>query len=114
MAVSAFVSALSLLWRFVEFHDHGCDGPVRFQINRAKDGRVTFTDTRDGTTGIAGTTGIWGTLAPLRPERPRSMTPTAFKREAARLVGMDTAEQILVAITQGDCFSTKKTQMQDT
>ena len=38
---------------------------------------------------------------------PRSLTPTAFKREISRLVGIETAEQILREVTQGVFFSSK-------
>ena len=69
---------------FVEF-----DGPagerIRFRVNLLKNGRFTFSDPREQTTGTAGTTGMWGTLPrpgwPGRDRWPRR----AFKLEAARL-----------------------------
>jgi hypothetical protein len=45
--------------------------------------------------GTLGTTGLWGTLPPLRAAGTRSLTPTAFKIEAARFVGAERAEEIV-------------------
>ncbi len=96
--------------RFVEVHHGGCE-PVRFRIHRRKNGQITFTDRRECETGTGGTTGLWGTLPPMPAGLPRSLTPTAFKAELGRLVGIETAEQVIREITQDDFFSTKKRQM---
>jgi hypothetical protein len=87
----------------VEVFREGCE-PVRFRINYPKSGGITFTDTPECETGIAGTTGLWGTRPPMRVARPRSLTPNAFKVEAARLIGKERAEQILLELRQ-DHFS---------
>jgi hypothetical protein len=92
------VVLLSVWSCFVEIFRPEC-GRVLFRVNHTKSGRITFTDKRDCQTGIAGTTGISGTRPPLRVPRPRSLTPTAFKVEAARLVGRERAEQLLPEIT---------------
>jgi hypothetical protein len=79
---------------FVEFSRAGGDR-LRFRVNPTREGRLTFSDPRDREAGTAGTTGIWGTRPALRAARPRSLTPTAFKVEAARFVGAERAEQIV-------------------
>ena len=102
-ALEDFVVPLS---RFVEIHREGCE-PLRFRINCHKSGHITFTDSRECETGTGGTTGLWGTLPPMEAGLPRSLTPTAFKAELSRLVGIETAEQVIREITQDDFFSTK-------
>ncbi len=102
-ALKDFVLTLS---RFVEIHRDGFE-PVRFRINRHKSGHITFTDRRECETGIGGTTGRWGTLPPMEAGLPRSLTPNAFKAELSRLVGIETAEQVIREITQGDFFRPK-------
>ncbi len=98
------------VWLYVvEVFRPGCES-VWFHANRTKSGGITFTDTRDGKTGIAGTTGLWNNLPPIRPERRRSMTPNAFKVEVARFVGMERAEQIVQEIMQDEFFSTDQRQ----
>ncbi len=82
---------------FVDFHREGCES-VRFRVNRRKDGRFTLSDPRGKDSGTAGTTGLWGTIPPMRAARPRSLTPTAFKVEAARFVGKALAEEITVQL----------------
>ncbi len=94
---------------FVEVFRPKCKS-VWFRVNRTKSGGITFTDTRDGRTGIAGTTGLWNNLPPIRPERRRSMTSNAFKVEVARFVGMERAEQIVQEIMQDEFFSTDQRQ----
>ncbi len=98
-----FIERFAVRSQVVEFFRPGRE-PVRFRLNRNKSGQITFTDTREGKMGIAGTTGIWGTRPPPKLHRPRSMTPTAFKVEAARFVGMERAEEILREITQEMIF----------
>ena len=58
---------------------------IRFRVNRRDGRRLSFTDPRERTAGTAGTTGLWGTRPALRADRPRALTPTAFKAEVARL-----------------------------
>ncbi len=93
------IELMTVWYRVVDFV-RSADERVRFRVNRDRSGRVTFTDTRERKTGIAGVTGIWGTLPPPRPIRPRSMTPTAFKLEAARFVGAEKAEEIARQLTE--------------
>ncbi len=95
--------------RFVEIHRERY-GPVRFRIHRRKNGQITFTDRRECETGSGGTTGRWGTLPPMQAGVPRSLTPTAFRAELGRLVGIETAEQVIREIMRGDFFSTDKRQ----
>ncbi len=104
-AVFRPVKEITVWSNVVEIFRPGCES-VRFRVNRSKSGQITFTDTRDGKTGIAGTTGMWGTRPPMRPSRPRSITPNAFKVEAARFVGMERAEELLREIMQSDFFAT--------
>ena len=102
-AFKKMVKETTVWSKFVEIFRPGCE-PVRFRVNRTKGGEITFTDTREGKTGIVGTTGLWGTRPPMRTSRPRSITPSAFKIEAARFVGMERAEEILREIMQDDFF----------
>jgi hypothetical protein len=88
---------------FIRFDRAGRE-PIRFRVNPSKDGRLTFSDPRGRNAGTAGTTGIWGTLPPLPVSRPRSLSPTAFKREAARFIGEARASQIVDEITNHDFF----------
>jgi hypothetical protein len=91
---------------YVAFLHRGVER-MGFRVNPLKDGRFTFSDPRERETGVAGTTGIWGTLPPMRPARPRSLTPTAFKVEAARFVGKERADQIVLEIRNSDFFRAK-------
>jgi hypothetical protein len=109
-ASAATVELLRVWSCFVEIFRPGC-GRVLFRVNRTKSGGITFSDSWDCQTGIAGTTGLWGTRPPLRIPRPRSLTPNAFKLEAARLVGKERAEQILLEIKQDEFFSSNLRQM---
>jgi hypothetical protein len=68
---------------------------ICFRVNRRDGRRLSFTDPRERTAGTAGTTGLWGTRPALRADRPRALTPTAFKAEVARLIGADRAEEIV-------------------
>ena len=88
---------VSAIGCFVDFTRPGCEG-IRFRVNHRKDGRFTFSDPRGRDAGTAGTTGLWGTRPPMRASRPRSLTPNAFKAEAARLAGEQKAEQIVLEI----------------
>ena len=88
----------------VEFARPGIK-PIRFRVNRRKDGTFTFSDPRGRHSGIVGTTGIWGTRPPLRVVRPRSLTPTAFKVQAARYVGKERADEIVRQVVNHEFFS---------
>jgi hypothetical protein len=68
---------------------------VRFRVKYLANGYLTISDARDQNAGTAGTTGIWGTLPTARAPRPRSMTPTAFLREASRFIGTRKAEELV-------------------
>jgi hypothetical protein len=68
---------------------------IRFRVNRRKGRSLTFTDPREQWTGTAGTRGPWGTLPEQPPGKPRSLTPTAFREEVARLIGAERAEEIV-------------------
>jgi hypothetical protein len=89
---------------FIRFARAGVE-PIRFRVNPLKDGHFTFSDPRGRNSGTAGTTGIWGTLPPLPVPRPRSLSPTAFRLEAARMVGDARACQILDEVLNHQFFS---------
>ncbi len=88
---------VSVIGCFVDFTRPGCER-IRFRVNRRKDGRFTFSDPRGRDAGTGGTTALWGTRPPIKASRPRSLTPNAFKAEAARLAGAQKAEQIILEI----------------
>jgi len=88
----------------VEFSRTGSK-PIRFRVNPRKDGTFTFSDPRGRDAGTGGTTGIWGTRPALRPLRPRSLTPTAFKVEAARFVGTERADEIVRQVVSHEFFA---------
>jgi hypothetical protein len=88
----------------VEFSRPGCE-PIRFRVNPLKDGRFTFSDPRGRDAGTGGTTGLWGTRPALRQLRPRSLTPSAFKAEAARFVGKERADEIVRQVVSHEFFS---------
>ena len=87
----------------VEFSRRGIK-PIRFRVNPRNDGTFTFSDPRGRDSGIAGTTGIWGTRPALRVVRPRSLTPTAFKVQAARYVGKERADEIVRQVVNHEFF----------
>jgi hypothetical protein len=68
---------------------------IRFRVNYRKGRCLTVTDPLARTAGTAGTTGAWGTLPAVRADRPRALTPTGFKWEVARLIGMERADEIV-------------------
>jgi hypothetical protein len=96
----------------VEFSRPGVE-PVRFRVNALDDGRFTFSDPRGRNAGTAGTTGIWGTLPALRAPRPRSLTPTEFKAEAARYVGIERAGQVVEQAMNEKFFSRDLRHLRD-
>ena len=96
---------------FVDFLRAGCER-VRFRVNPQGDGQFTFSDRREREAGTLGTTGLWGTLPPLRAPKPRTLTPTSFKVEAARFVGAERAEEIVTeVITSPRFFSSDLRQL---
>jgi len=68
---------------------------IRFRVNRREGRPLSFTDPREQFTGAGGTRGIWGTLPEQPAGSPRSLTPTAFREEVARLIGSDRSEEIV-------------------
>ncbi len=98
------VVVLTILVCFVDFLRPKCER-MRFRVTRLKNGGFTFSDPRGRYSGTLGTTGLWGTLPPLPPVRPQSLTPRAFKVEAARYIGADRAEEIIQEIKQSPFFS---------
>lgn len=65
-----------------------------FCVNRRK-GSLTFTDYREQFTGSTGTAGLWGSLPPQKPGRRRSLSPSAWVSEVARLIGTERAREIV-------------------
>ena len=84
---------------FVDFLRPKCELHSLPRHAASKNGGFTFSDRRGQDAGTLGTTGLWGTLPPLRANGPRSLTPTAFKVEAARYLGAERAEEIVRQIT---------------
>jgi hypothetical protein len=68
---------------------------ISFRVNYRAGRGVTFTDPRARDAGTAGVTGIWGTLPAPRLDKPRPLSPTAFRIEVGRLIGAERAEQIV-------------------
>jgi len=101
------VVTLTLPVCFVDFLRAGSER-IRFRVNPLKNGRFTFSDQRDRKAGTEGTTGMWGTLPAPRASRPRSLTPTAFKLEAARFVGEERAEETVREVLTCDFFSSRR------
>ena len=100
------VVTLTIPLCFVDFLRPGNDR-IRFRVTRLKNGRFTFCDRRGQDSGTLGTTGLWGTLPPLPANGTRSLTPTAFKIEAARYVGNDRADEIVQQIKRSRFFSSQ-------
>ena len=94
---------MKILVCFVDFLRPGCKR-IRFRVTRLENGRFTFCDRRGRDTGTLGTTGLWGTRPPLPANGTRSLTPTAFKIEAARYVGTDRADEIVQQIMKVTFF----------
>ncbi len=73
-----------------------------------KCGHITFTDRRECEAGIGLDDLARGHVTRRwRWGLPRSLTPNAFKAELSRLVGIETADQVIREITQGDFFDQK-------
>jgi hypothetical protein len=90
---------------FVDFSRPGCDR-ISFLVNH-RDGRdITFTDPRGRNMGTAGVTGIWGTRPAPPVVKPRPLSISAFRIEAARLIGAERAEEIIRTISSPDFFWT--------
>ena len=90
-----------IIEEFVElFHPNSDEVEIRFRVNRRDDRVVSFTDYREQGSGTAGTTGIWGTLPPQPAGKPRSLTPTGFRLELAKLVGAERADEIIGSLAE--------------
>jgi hypothetical protein len=70
-----------------------------------REGRdITFTDPRGRNMGTAGVTGIWGTRPAPPVVNPRPLSMSAFRIEAARLIGAARADEIIRTISAPDFF----------
>jgi hypothetical protein len=78
--------------------------PILFLVNHREGRKISFTDPRERLTGTAGTTGIWGTRPGQRPGRARTLTPSAFRQEVARLIGPERADEIIQTVLAPDFF----------
>jgi hypothetical protein len=79
---------------FVDVFRPGCER-IRYRVNHRKGRCITFTDRREVLAGTAGATGIWNTGPAPRAGRPRTLTPSAFRAEVARLIGDERAAEIV-------------------
>jgi hypothetical protein len=89
---------------FVEVFQPG-GARISFRVNRRQGRSLTFTDPREQWTGTAGTRGIWGTLPEQPAGKPRSLTPTAFLAEVARLIGAERAAEIVRGLMASNFFA---------
>jgi hypothetical protein len=88
---------------FVDFSRPGCDR-ISFLVNH-RDGRdITFTDPRVRNMGTAGVTGIWGTRPAPPVVKPRPLSISAFRIEAARLIGAERADEIIRTLSAPGFF----------
>ena len=83
--------------------DRGDGEQIAFCVSWPK-GRLVFSDNRECHTGTAGSTGQWGTHSPSKAGKRRTLTPTAWKVEVSRLIGMEKAEQIVRILSNGNPF----------
>jgi hypothetical protein len=90
---------------FVHVSRPGCE-PIRFLVNHREGRDITFTDPRGRNMGIAGVTGIWGTRPAPPVVKPRPLSISAFRIEAARLIGAERADEIIRTISSPDFFGT--------
>jgi len=81
---------------------------IRFRVNRREGRPLSFTDPREQFTGAGGTRGIWGTLPEQPAGSPRSLTPTAFREEVARLIGSDRSEEIVRSLRARQFFCSRQ------
>ncbi len=89
---------------FVDFFRPDCDR-ISFLVNH-RDGRdITFTDPRGRNMGTAGVTGIWGTRPAPPVVKPRPLSISSFRIEAARLIGAERADEIIRTISAPGFFS---------
>jgi hypothetical protein len=88
---------------FVDFSRYGCDR-ISFLVNHREGRDITFTDPRGRNMGIAGVTGIWGTRPAPPVVKPRPLSISAFRIEAARLIGAERADEIIRTISSPDFF----------
>ena len=84
---------------FVDVFRPGCKR-IRFRVNHRKGRCITFTDRREVLAGTADATGIWNTRPALRAGRPRTLTPTGFQAEVARLIEAERAAEIVREIME--------------
>jgi hypothetical protein len=88
---------------FVHFSRPGCDR-ISFPVNHREGRDITFTDPRDRNMGTAGVTGIWGTRPAPPVDKPRPLSKSAFRIEAARLTGAERADEIVRTLSAPDFF----------
>ena len=72
----------------------GDDETIPFCVTRPN-GRLTFSDRRECSTGVAGSTGQWGTRQASQPGTRCTLTPTAWVAEVSRLIGRERAEEVV-------------------
>ena len=88
---------------FVDFSRPGCDR-ISFLVNHREGRDITFTDPRGRNMGTAGVTGIWGTRPAPPVVKPRPLSISGFRIEAARLIGAERADEIIRTISSPDFF----------
>jgi hypothetical protein len=88
---------------FVDFSRPGCDR-IRFLVNHWDGRDITFTDPRGRNMGTAGVTGIWGTRPAPPVVKPRPLSISVFRIEAARLNGAQRADEIIRTLSAPDFF----------
>ena len=88
---------------FVDFSRPGCDR-ISFLVNHREGRDITFTDPRGRNMGTAGVTGIWGTRPAPPVVKPRPLSISTFRIEAARLIGPERADEIIDTISSPDFF----------
>jgi hypothetical protein len=88
---------------FVDFSRPGRDR-ISFLVNHREGRDITFTDPRGRNMGPAGVTGIWGTRPAPPVVKPRPLSISAFRIEAARLIGAERADEIIRTISSPDFF----------
>ena len=88
---------------FVDFSGPGCDR-ISFLVNHREGRDLTFTDPRGRSMGTAGVTGIWGTRPAPPVVKPRPLSMSAFRIEAARLIGAERADEIVRTLSAPGFF----------
>jgi hypothetical protein len=77
---------------------------ISFLVNLREDRDITFTDPRGRNIGTAGVTGIWGTRPAPPVVKPRPLSISAFRIEAARLIGAERADEIIRTLSAPGFF----------